>query len=428
MSTNGDIKNPNENLNIPEWICAEHFKALWEKDVPDYVKVLKFTPVAAIPPGENFTSVMIRLYVDFELKDGTTKQKSYVLKTMLDEDKGGREINRMSLFPKEKIMYEKYLPAFEALYVAAGKKVQLAPQCLFIENLDERINLVFEDLKPRGYQNVDRLKGFDMAHMKRVLERLAELHAVSAVYAQKHGPYPTDFQYSFFNADKINEDMEFMYTNKVTTYKAAMAKWGLENAQNYIDKIPTFEQFTKSGMATLDIDVNGFNVLTHGDFWSSNIMLNYLPDGAIDRLLFVDYQICKWGCPTEDLVFFISISAAKDIRLTEYDHFIEIYYEFLIENLKLLKYNGTPPKLRDLQMGTYKAHSTFYAFMAVYNHLVAVLLPTDKDSNIHSLMRTDEFGEQFRMRTFTNPLYVEAMKDLFPFYHRRGVLNFEDFD
>lgn len=42
-------------------------------------------------------------------------------------------------------------------------------------------------------------------------------------------------------------------------------------------------------------------------------------------------------------------------------------------------------------------------------------------------MRDDEIGENFRMRAYTNPLFAEAMVDLFPFYHRRGLFNFEDF-
>lgn len=56
------------------------------------------------------------------------------------------------------------------------------------------------------------------------------------------------------------------------------------------------------------------------------------------------------------------------------------------------------------------------------------MLPSDKDSNIHNFSRPDEIGDKFRMRAFTNPRFVNAMKDLFPFYHNRGIFNFNDYE
>lgn len=70
----------------------------------------------------------------------------------------------------------------------------------------------------------------------------------------------------------------------------------------------------------------------------------------------------------------------------------------------------------------------FSAFFACFNHLCVIMLPSDKDSNIHTFSRPDEIGEQFRMKAFTNPRYAEAMRDLFPFYTNRGLFNFADYD
>jgi len=87
-------------------------------------------------------------------------------------------------------------------------------------------------------------------------------------------------------------------------------------------------------------------------------MCNYLPNGEIDQLILVDFQICKWGSPAIDLLFFITLSAAKDIRLKEFDYFVCIYWERLIECLKLLKYKKPMPQLRDLQTSLYKKNNS----------------------------------------------------------------------
>lgn len=70
----------------------------------------------------------------------------------------------------------------------------------------------------------------------------------------------------------------------------------------------------------------------------------------------------------------------------------------------------------------------FAAFFACINHLPIVMLPTDKDCNIENFSRADEVGEQLRMKAFTSPRFKAAIKEVYPFYHRRGLFNFEDYE
>ncbi|XP_030374431.1 uncharacterized protein LOC115623999 [Scaptodrosophila lebanonensis] len=427
MPESNGIANPNEHLDIPKWINEGYFKAVLDKDEPNYAKVINFTPVAAIPPGENFTSIMLRIYIDLEMKDGSKKTKTYVFKTMLPSEKGGSNISDMGLFPKEMKMYDKYLPAFEALYKEAGLSIQIAPKCLHTEIRENNIHFIFEDLAVKKFKNVDRINGLDMPHMQRVMQKLAEFHAASAVYAERHGPFPEEFKEGFV----VINGKEFLikcFEFEQRPFKEAMGKWDMKDADKYIKNFPTTEQFWKHSISSLDVDPNEFNVLIHGDFWSSNLMCNYLPDGNINEVLFVDFQIGKWGSPAQDLLFFLTLSAAKDIRLKEYDTFIEIYWKRLVECLNVLKYQKPLPKLRDIQMSMYKKENSFYAFFAVLNHLPIILFPTDKDSNLHSLMAEGEEGENYRKRLYTNPAFADVMKDLYPFYYKRGIFHFSDYE
>lgn len=123
---------------------------------------------------------------------------------------------------------------------------------------------------------------------------------------------------------------------------------------------PTVDQYWKCCLATLQQQTNKFNVLTHGDFWSSNIMFSYNCEKKLNDLILLDFQICKWGSPAEDLLFFISISAAKDIRVKEFDNFISIYHERLVECLKVLNFKKPLPKLRDLHKDLFDQKNSFY--------------------------------------------------------------------
>ncbi|XP_023178910.2 uncharacterized protein LOC111604903 [Drosophila hydei] len=427
MALSHERVNPNEHLSIPEWITEKYFQTVLDKDEPDHVKVLKFTPVAAIPPGENFTSIMLRIYIDLEMKDASTKTKTYILKTMLPREQGGAEIELLGMFPKEQKMYETYLPAFEALYKAAGEDIQIAPKCLHTEQREGCIHFIFEDLSTRKFQNVDRLKGLDMAHMTRALHKLAEFHAAGSVYEEQNGPYSSEFLEGYI-ALKSEKFTKQGFQLRERSFKKSMATWGMKDAEKYIKDFPSLDQYWAMCSKSLDVDPFDFNTLAHGDFWSSNLMSNYFPDGNIDQLILVDFQNCAWGSPALDLLFFITLTAACDIRIKEFDQFICIYWERLTECLKLLKYQKPLIKLRDLQASLYKKYNSFYAFFALFNHLPVILFPSNKDSNLHCLMSDTEEGENLRLRLTSNPIYGNVMKDLYPFFYNRGLFNFNDYE
>ncbi|XP_052846830.1 uncharacterized protein LOC128258890 [Drosophila gunungcola] len=427
MTDNDEIVNPNENLIIPDWINEKYFTSVLEKDEPDHAKVLKFTTVAATKPGENFTSTMLRSYIKLEMKDGSVKTKTYIFKTMLPEERGGNDITEFGLFPKEAKMYETYLPAFEDLYKKAGWDIQLAPKCLLTEEREGKIHFIFEDLCVKRFGNIDRTKGLDMEHMTASLHKLAEYHAASAVYEELHGPYPSEFNEGFVKRDLKKFHIDG-FKQKEKAYKKAMLSWGMKEAEKYVKEFPTADQYWAQCLSTLDLDPLEFHVLNHGDFWSSNMMTTYLPNGSLDQLILIDFQLVKWGSPAMDLLFFLTLSPEHDLRIKEFDHFVRIYWERLIECLKVLKLKQSLPKLRDLQNSINKKQNSFYAVFSITNHLPIILFPTDKDSNLHNIIAETEEGENLRLRLVSNPAFGNVMKDLYPFLYNRGILNFEDYD
>ncbi|KAH8343776.1 hypothetical protein KR059_007803, partial [Drosophila kikkawai] len=424
-----EIVNPNEHLIIPDWINEKYFEKVLAQDEPDHVKVLKFTPVAAIPPGENFTSTMLRIYIKLEMKDGTIKTKTYIFKTMLPDERGGSDINDFGLFPKEAKMYKTYLPAFEELYKDVGWDIQLAPKCLHTEERNGDIYFIFEDLAVKRFKNMDRTKGLDMQHMTKSLHKLAEYHAASAVYEEQHGPYPKDFFEGFVTRKpEVKKFHVDLFNIRRNAFKKAILTWGLKDAEKYVKAFPTTEQFWAQCLSTLDLDPSEFNVLNHGDFWSSNLMSSYLPDGTLDKLILIDFQITTWGSPAVDLLFFLILSPANDLRLKEFDNFVRIYWDRLIECLKVLKFKKPLPQLRDLHRSLYKKNHSFYVLFSIMGHLPIILFPTDKDSSLHNLSAETEEGESLRFRMLSNPAIGGVMKDLYPFLYNRGILNFEDYE
>ncbi|XP_017488034.1 PREDICTED: uncharacterized protein LOC108376340 [Rhagoletis zephyria] len=419
MPDNSSKFNPDAQLDIPKWINVKYFEKILHKEDENFQKILKLAVIPATPPGENYTSLMMRILMDIELKDGYTQQKAYIVKTTLDDDKGGTLINALNLFPKEKLMYERILPELEQLYHDLDKKVKFAANCQWIEQKSSRTTIVLEDLNTKKFRNINRLQGFDMLHMKRVLEKLAEFHAATVMWHEKHGAFPVEFQKTYLPA---NYQKSKSYQARVQSFKAAMATWGLDDYDKYVERIPNAEQFVNAAMSCFRSDPSEFKVLNHGDFWSSNIMLNYTSSGEVNQIRFVDFQLCRWGSPAQDLWELIVCSVVSNLRIWEFDHFVRIYHTHLLKCLKLLNYEKAVPKLSELHISMLK-HG-FWGYSTTFTHLVLILLPSDKDASLLKLIQPGEEGDRFRHKAYTNPLYVRAMLDILPFLYRRGILDF----
>ncbi|XP_068157045.1 uncharacterized protein [Drosophila tropicalis] len=414
--------NPNEYLDIPKWINEDYFRPIIEKDVENFASIVNFTPVAATAPGENYSSVMVRVVADILLKDGSQKQVSYILKTMLESKDGAELFNTRNLFSKETKMYEVHIPQFIKLYKEAGvDNIELAPKCVHIEVSPERSTLVLEDLKRQSFQNVDRLKGFDMPHIRRVLHKLAEFHAASARNFELNGPYDQIYSENIFT-ETFRPLFVGLYNHRQEQYFKAMRTWNLpkDEIERYIANFRTGEENFDASVKVSRVDENDFNVLNHGDSWSNNYMFNYKTNGAIDRSIFVDLQMCKWGSPANDLWYMIVTSASLDIKIKEFDHFIQIYHERLVECLKILKYGKHIPTLKELHIIMLKYG--YWGPITADGVLAVTCLPTNKDANMKMMTNPGPEGDAYRYNMYTNQFYARAMEILLPFFECKGIL------
>ncbi|XP_034484608.1 uncharacterized protein LOC117789639 isoform X2 [Drosophila innubila] len=400
-------ENPNPLLAIPKWINEDYFRPIIEKDVTDFVRIKNFTSIAATKAGDNFSSIMVRVIVDIELKDGSEQEMSYILKTVLENSKGG------SMFPRETNMYQTQIPNFIRLYKEAGVDVQLGPKCVHIDENPDGITIVMEDLKRQKFQNVDRTKGLDMEHMRGVLHKAAELHAASAVTYEQNGPFNEMYNHTLYN-ENHRERWEKVLKLRNVQYIQAMREWQLPDVEKYIAKVLSPRETFDIGKRLSKVDENEFNCLNHGDLWCNNVMFSE------DRTLLIDFQLVKWGSPAHDLWYLIASSSSLDIKITEFDHFIEIYHTRLVECLKLLKYSKPIPTLRELHIMMLKYGDL--GMITATGILVIALLPHDKNFDINNYYAQGPEGDDFRYKAFSNPYYVKAMLQLNPFLNNKGLL------
>lgn len=72
------------DIKLPEHLTAELLENALKKALSvDSVKVLDFKATFATQNGDNYTSDIFRVLVDYQTKNGEVKQKSLIVKYML---------------------------------------------------------------------------------------------------------------------------------------------------------------------------------------------------------------------------------------------------------------------------------------------------------------------------------------------------------
>ncbi|XP_017007948.3 uncharacterized protein [Drosophila takahashii] len=403
---------------IPDWITADLFEDILKANVEGYSKVKSFKADIGSAAGENYATIMLRVNIEVELQDGKSKPVSYMVKLPHQLEMFQEMMKRTNIFDIERTMYNEVVPEMEALYKAAGVDITFGAKSYDLKNAKTDY-VALEDLGIKGFKNANRLEGLDQTHTERVLRKLAQWHAASAVRVDTKGPYADILLKGFFREDSrpmITEMMKGMGANFVKSCAT------YEGYEVFIDKVKALQPVLVDKLFEfVKVDPTEFNVLNHGDSWSNNIMFQYDAFGKIKEVYMVDYQIPKYGTVAQDLQYFLLSSTKLEDKLTKFDYYIKVYHENLVEHLKILKYSKPIPSLRDIHLALFKYG--FFGYTVVTGVMAAVLLDPTDSASFENFMGDTEAGVDFQMQMYNGPRYRKHIQAIMPWLLNRGCLD-----
>lgn len=212
--------------------------------------------------------------------------------------------------------------------------------------------ILLEDLKPKGFINVNRLEGLDMEHTHCVLKKLAQWHAASAARVATKGAYDRSICEGFFK-EETREIVNAMFEGLNKIQMDCMKSFDgheLYYERMYEKKDCRMNEWFEASR----VDLSEFNVLNHGDCWSNNVMFKHDAFGKVKETYLVDYQIPRYGSPAQDLYYFVLSSTKYELKIKHFDYFIKYYHTELLEHLKLLNYSKKIPTLKDIHIMLHK--------------------------------------------------------------------------
>lgn len=279
--------------------------------------------------------------------------------------------------------------------------------------------IIMEDLAIREFRTADRCIGLDIDHVKLAVAKLAKMHAASAVLIANNGlALDSSYDQGIFNK-KIQPFIRDVYKQNTPYVKESMATW---KCQETVAELP--EDFRgkmlEKMFEIIERDDSRFNVLLHGDLWCNNLMFRYnADDGAVEDCLLVDYQMVNYNSPMLDLQYLIYTSVAHDLKMNSVDEIIHYYHQQLVANLQKLGYEEKRiPKLLDLQKDF--LNLGLYGVVTAFGTFAVMVAPGGDDSDLETIWTKEEAGVQLKRRMYSNPIYVKAMEELLPVFHRKG--------
>ncbi|XP_065366645.1 uncharacterized protein LOC135959601 [Calliphora vicina] len=400
---------------IPTWVEASLFEPALKDVIPDFKQIKQFKANKALEGGENYNTLVIHLNMEVELNDGSSKPVSLILKTAHDSELFRMMMQMNNVIDIETTMYQEVVPEFEQLYKEAGIDIKFGAK--FYEVSTNNPCILLEDLRVKGFKNVNRIEGLDMEHTKAVLKKLAQWHAASAVRIAVKGPYKPNLTNGAFK-EEMREMMSAMFASMYPIFLEVTRKF--EGDEDYFEAMcNTQTNLIDEMMKGIKVDANEFNVLNHGDCWCNNVMFQHDAFGKIKDTYIIDFQMPKYGSPAQDLYYLLLSSVKYELKIKQFDYFIKYYHEQLVEHLKLLNYNKKIPALREIHMMLYRYG--LWGYMTPNTTMAGALLDPTEIAGTENLIANTDAGIQFKIQLYSNPRYRQHMKLVLPWLYNRGA-------
>ncbi|KAH8232665.1 hypothetical protein KR032_011422 [Drosophila birchii] len=397
---------------IPEWVSGLSLGQAVQSYVNSGDRIVAVLPNVHHIQFRNCT-ILLPIQVKIQQRDNSVKRLSFLLKAQHGNNFQIKIMNQLKMFVREHYVYHNILPRFEQLFEAAGQKVSFGPRVFKLDHSIGVRYILMENLKARGYINVERSQGFNLEYLKQVLRKLAQFHAASAVYVERNG----EFKKLLSNGIYTNANQEILQelnNPEVFLSQLRRLRIGDHFHKEFVDK----EEVLVNKLLELHApDSEQFNVLNHCDCWANNAMFKLDDEGNVVDTALLDFQVVKYGSPANDLYYTILSSAEKDIKLAEFDNMVQYYFYHLMDNLKVLAYGKTLPQLGDFRKSLTKHGLAAYV---VVTRVLPITMMNQFEDEVN-----ERYASKMKCSMFTNRKYIQAMKEILPWMERRSLLNWE---
>lgn len=402
-------------VESPSWMNKEFFATVirhHSSDVNANITDIVIKP--SLTPGEHFVSTMFRVEIKFSTTLQAGNSLSVVIKIPPWHGIEAEFTESSAVFVNEQDMYSWPLVDIKNLLESVGDFCHLSPKLIYQTTKPCRI-IVMEDLGAAGYHKITQpLEDFEDSKM--VFQRLAKYHAASFFLIHEKKADFRRFNFSIFHLDDPIVRGKFLLES-IDAFTDVLESWG--DYEEYVKKIKIFrDNFIENGKRLYEPDVDGYNVLNHGDFHIKNLLFKKDGENKIEDFYLMDFQICVLANPCVDLYYALYNEISDENRRTRRDEIIHYYHSEFFAALRRFGYIGKIPTLLDLQMALTK-HGQMEVVKCIVFKLFFWIDAADTQNN--EIMSSPN-SKELKKKIFNDERYRNFAKQELPRLAKMGFL------
>ncbi|XP_055923415.1 uncharacterized protein LOC129953903 [Eupeodes corollae] len=405
----------------PEWLTSDFLQDVLKEYFKDNTILVKNMIVqSACSPGkvEGFASELHRATFNL-VRNAEPGKFSVIIK---DHPKGysGMIAQKSKLFHREILSYKEILPRIEELLATIGDSTKISPACYYTTETPEPF-LILEDMQVSGFKTFEKQRLLNLDYVLPTMEKLAKMHACSAVLAAKDPKLMEFFNEAPISRNPDRKDFLGFFPVNIRCVAEEVAQWkGFEEITEKLFKLA--ENVLQESLAMYDTHVNGFQVFNLADIWINNLMFR-LDDTSLEPqdVILLDYQLAYFGSPATDINYFLFGSMNENVRKVHFKFIVREYHRHLKETLEKLNYSGKIPTLKDIHVEIIQ--NSLIGVIASTCLTPLILMEAESFENLENLTsRTDE-GDKMRRENVQNLKYRAYLQRTLKEFELSGFLD-----
>ena len=303
-----------------------------DEHVAPTIQVVDFQIQPGCSEGENLLSELLAIDVTFR-RDGGDQESLHLMAKLLSQDPFCRHFIIEAGFDAREIhFYTTLIPT-----VSQFCNSQFAwpiPACYYAKYRQGTDSiLVLQNLKHDDYQVKDFCTGLSLEEACAAVESIADIHAATLTYRIKENidlveafpflfhPEAAAQSYQQLLERGLPQLSSFLHTSEDPQLHAVLAK--LHKLRPKAQDIITDLLRPTSPISTL----------THTDFWCNNLMFR---NASPTQCSILDWQMATFSRPTNDIALLLVTSVSGEIRRTQTQHILDVYWDQLTNHASRL--------------------------------------------------------------------------------------------
>ncbi|XP_076031833.1 putative kinase-like protein D1044.1 [Oratosquilla oratoria] len=325
------MTSPKHAIGTPDFygvFTEDLIKSCLKADKGDQAILKSFEIKDFTNKGDNYMCAVTGVHVDYEF-EGRDHKAKYVAKLNKPTNHDDTRLIVKDLYEQEKNFYTDIGPTLSRELKEVGHEPLRFARVPYVHSKDGVYVIFMEDLRERGFTMHDRRKGLDDAHVLLVIKEFARLHA-SSVLLQKRSKKPIleshPYLYDGFMQDELPYCTYRIIMGEIVGGTALVAEktGGYDQVVRHVKEV--FQPKCFAIIRDLLRSQPPFQVVTHGDCWTNNILFRYNESSIPEEVAMVDFQLSRGSSPMNDINYLFYSSTTGDSRRKNMSRYLRDYY------------------------------------------------------------------------------------------------------